>query len=295
MINEEDLPEVAMKFTSFLTHINLYNDDLNFDPKNNKLGIVGEHILKYAGVDLRKLVTVIDSTWTTTHYGTKITYKSKSQSFAFNIAYKTKDGNRAIARVIYDRTQAGDHRGASLTKSGKRYQDWHYRLYKHYEIYDPDRIEVTDDEASIGWTKWQKPWPMTTDLMGYQDAANQALVDKYSEGDKWQRKPKRTKAETSISVEDYYWENGGIAKTSIFNEPVLNFFVMRIEDNGGLKPNLVSDTKTQYEIVHLSNNYSIYNGCLHSSWASNYTVDSQNLFFLDNEPYKVKQLPGIPQ
>ena len=166
--------------------------------------------------------------------------------------------------------------------------------YKNYEAYDPDRVTMTEDEASVGMTKWQAFWPVTDDVMRLKDVTNQAMINKYAKGDKWQKSP-RTTAETSVTRDDYYWENGKFAsnKTSIFKEPVLFVHVMKVTDEGGPTPTLKSQEGTALEIVHMQNDWSLYHGCSQALWSAPYSQDSQNSFFLNNKLFPVKKIAGL--
>ena len=298
LVSEDELPELACRFMSFLSFIESGKEDYQMVLKQGKLGKIGQHILDYAGVDLRKLVTVVDSTWTFTNYNEKKQYESESNPLVFNIAYKSatdhNGSNPHIARCVIDYTQAGSHRSACYTKSGKCLADLRFLCYKNYETYDPERVTITDDEESVGMTKWQALWPTTDDQMRLKDVTDQAMIDKYAKGDKWQKSP-RTTAETSVVTDDYYWKNGAFAtkKTSIFKEPVLFLRVMKVTDEGGPIPQLVSEKKTRLKVVHMQNDAYLYRSNYQTTWAVPYSSDSQTLFFLNNKLFPVKQIPGF--
>ena len=298
LLSEEDLPEFACRFMTFITYLESQKNEYQAIFDQGILGKVGQHILDYAKVDLRKLMSVVDSTWTFTNYNEQKKYASKSTSLAFNVAYKSANdyvgSNQHIARCIIDRTQAGTHRTSCYAKSGHRLENWRFLCYKNYEAYDPDRVTMTEDEASVGMTKWQALWPVTDDVMRLEDVTNQAMINKYAKGDKWQKSP-RTTAETSVIKDDYYWENGKFAsnKSSIFKEPVLFVHVMKVTDEGGRTPTLKSQEGTELKIVHMQNDRTLYHGCSQALWSVPYSQDSQSLFFLNNKLFPVKKIAGL--
>jgi hypothetical protein len=153
---------------------------------------------------------------------------------------------------------------------------------------------MTEDEASVGMTKWQALWPVTDDVMRLKDVTNQAMINKYAKGDKWQKSP-RTTAETSVIRDDYYWENGKFAsnKTSIFKEPVLFVHVMKVTDEGGPTPTLKSQEGTELKIVHMQDDWTLYRGCSQALWSGPYSKDSQRSFFLNNKLFSVKNIAGL--
>lgn len=298
LLSEEDLPEFACRFMTFIMYLEALQNDYQAEFDKGILGKVGQHILDYAKVDLRKLMSLVDSTWTFTNYKEQKKYASKSTSYAFNVAYKSAndyDGsNPHIARCIIDKTQAGTNRTACIAKSGHSINNWRYLCYKNYEAYDPDRVTMTEDEASVGMTKWQALWPVTDDVMRLKDVTNQAMINKYAKGDKWQKSP-RTTAETSVIRDDYYWENGKFAsnKTSIFKEPVLFVHVMKVTDEGGPTPTLKSQEGTELQIVHMQNDWTLYRGNSQALWSGPYSQDSQRSFFLNNKLFSVKNIAGL--
>jgi hypothetical protein len=298
LLSEEDLPEFACRFMTFIMYLEALQNDYQAEFDKGILGKVGQHILDYAKVDLRQLMSSVDSTWTFTNYKQQKQYASISTSYAFNVAYKSANdydaSNPHIARCIIDLTQAGTHRTACVAKSGHNIENWRYLCYKNYEAYDPDRVTMTEDEASVGMTKWQALWPVTDDVMRLKDVTNQAMINKYAKGDKWQKSP-RTTAETSVIRDDYYWENGKFAsnKTSIFKEPVLFVHVMKVTDEGGPTPTLKSQEGTELKIVHMQDDRKLYNGYSQALWSAPYSRDSQSCFFLNNKLFPVKNIAGL--
>ena len=308
IIKENELAEVAARFTY------LYNSLSGNSIPGGKLtldnrGLFGEHIYNYAGVDMNKIIMHRDSVWRFQNYNDKRYYDSESTSYFFNLAYYDGQTNRqAIARIITDVTRAGSHRTACNAKSGSRLDHWQYRFYKHYEVFNPDKMEgPNEDEASVGMTLWQSVWASTDDKMYLDDVTSQQMVNKYAAADKWVRLPQpvpngfeipgtpRTQAEASVRPEDYLWKNGNFAttKTSIFNEPVLFMRVMYVNDNGGKKPNLVSTDGRHLSIVHLLDDRVAYTSFFQSVWAiNNYTEChpiEKSPFWMDNKHIDVTE------
>ena len=299
IVKEEDLPELCVRLgvaMNFLSSNIKPSNDYKLDFENNSLGVIGKHILDYAGVDLLKMFNGVDSTWTVVNYADKKVVNSRSFSLSFNIAYVDGQTNRqAIARIIYDQTQAGNQRGAFKTMSGKHFDSWRLLCYKHYETYNPSLIELTADEESVQMTKWQALWPMTNDKITLQDAADQTMVNKYGSVIKWQKYP-RTVAESSISPEDCLWKNGKFAtdKRSIFNEPVLFLRFMKVEDKKGKTPNLISTDNRRLSIVHLQNDKAAYKSENQSRWVAMYvSISSLKQFYIDNKSSDVPAIAGL--
>ena len=299
IVKEEDLPELCVRLgvaMNFLSSNIMPSNDYKLDFENNSRGVIGKHILDYAGVDLLKMFNGVDSTWTVVNYADKKVVNSRSFSLSFNIAYVDGQTNRqAIARIIYDQTQAGNQRGAFAPISGKRFDSWRLLCYKHYETYNPSLIELTADEASVQMTKWQALWPMTNDKITLQDAADQTMVNKYGSVIKWQKYP-RTVAESSISPEDCLWKNGKFAtdKRSIFNEPVLFLRFMKVEDKNGKTPNLISTDNRRLSIVHLQNDKAAYKSENQSRWVAMYiSIGSLKQFYIDNQSGVVPAIAGL--
>ena len=299
IVKEEDLPELCVRLgvaMNFLSSNNMPSNDYKLDFENNSRGVIGKHILDYAGVDLLKMFNGVDSTWTVVNPSDNKVVNSRSFSLSFNIAYVDGQTNRqAIARIIYDQTQAGNQRGAFTAISGKKFDSWRLLCYKHYETYNPSLIELTADEASVQMTKWQALWPMTNDKITLQDAADQTMVNKYGSVIKWQKYP-RTVAESSISPEDCLWKNGKFAtdKRSIFNEPVLFLRFMKVEDKKGKTPNLISTDNRRLSIVHLQNDKAAYKSENQSRWVAMYvSISSLKQFYIDNKSSDVPAIAGL--
>ncbi len=309
LITEDNMMDVAMKLSELYALLSGSEENSGIQLTVSKLGKIGEHILNYTGVDLRKIYMVRDSVWEFTNYNTKIKYQSKSVNAFFNLAYNNPESrSQAIARVITDVTQAGTKRMSCQGISGS-IQNWQYRVYKHYEVYDTTRMAgPTENERSVGMTLWQSPWASATDKMYLSDVTSQQKIDKYAAADKWVRLPQetpggivpggpRTKAETTARGEDYLWKYTDFAttKTSIFNEPVLFLRVKYIVDKGiGNKPNLIATDGTKLKIVHMQDNSKFYQTRYQAFWGQNRYVFSYErpAFWLDNKYY---QFAGWPK
>ena len=302
-VPEDELAETVMRLLEMYGNLaDMQMEEYKLSLKSGTLGRIGQHIYDYAQVDLRELMCRIDSTWTYTDSRNGEKHESLSSSYLFNVAYgSNKDPeNSSLARVVFDYTQAGSARGNAVAKSGKNYQNWRFLCYTKYETYDPSRITLTEDEESVGMTKWNALWPMTDDKMMFKDVTNQTMVDKYAKGDKWQKLGKRRSKAGYGRIEDYYWSNHyrefsghGIGSVFSEDEPVLFFHVMKVTDKGGTYPNLTSQAGTRLSVVHLQNDPVLYRQNFQSVYAGNYSVDSQTLFYLNNQLYKAKQIPGF--
>jgi hypothetical protein len=274
------------------------------------LGNIGEHIKKHTSVELNKIVVWRDSVWHFKNYNEQKWYDSKSVNYFFNIAYNDGSKRQAIARVVNDITQAGDNRSACKGKNGK-IEFWRYCIYKHYEVYDPEKMQgPSDNLASVGMTEWQSPWAISDDKMYLDDVTKKEMVNKYAAADKWVRLPyvmagvksdqgePRTKVEATASPTDYLWKDGSFVtnKTSIFNEPVLFMRVMWVEDNNNNVPNLVSTDGRKLTIVHMQNDDNLYRPLTQCVWVQTvynncYPLESC-AYFLDNQSYNM--WPGWP-
>ena len=162
----------------------------------------------------------------------------------------------------------------------------------------PDRIELTDDEVSLGMAPWHARWPVTSVKMNCQDVNDQDMVNTYAPGDKWQKNPRKT-AESGVGISEYYWDayygKFKSKATSIFKEPVLAFFVMKITDNGGRYPNTKSQNGCNYRISHLQNDENLYRAGLQALPSIIYNASRKKLFYLDNKLYEIKAIPGMDQ
>ena len=86
---------------------------------------------------------------------------------------------------------------------------------------------------------------------------------------------------------------GTIQRTNIFNEPVSFLRVMKVTDNGGKKPNLVSQDGRRLTVVHLQNDATAYSGHMQGVWSASYCASAnQGLFSFDNQTYYPPLVPG---
>ncbi len=141
------------------------------------------NIKLYAGIDLEDLFVVRDSTWTFKDYkGTSATFASQSSSPTYMLAFRNSDTQKQhLMRVIFDNTQAGTKR----TAAPNSHEDYHSRLYKHYQYYDASKIEELDEtEKKLGMTKYQKHWPVGSENIYLDDITNINIINKYAK-DKW--------------------------------------------------------------------------------------------------------------
>lgn len=313
--NEDGAIKLATSFLCMIMESRNWSGNYQFVPGTvaNSLGSVFQHILDYTGIDLSKAATVVDSTWTFTGWNLERTsskqYNSRSGPTILNFAYDDgTQGKQAIIRAIIDNTQAGSARTSCRAKSGTKYEDAYFRLYKHYETFDTSRMRsMTEDEKSLGMTEYCLPWAMTQEKMYLQDVANQSMVDLHAKDDKWVRLPlntganqpvgarrsPRTRAESSAKPVDYIGHYSGNAaiKTNIFNEPVIFARVMYVEDNGGKKPNLVSKDGRKLKVVHMQDDGTLYRGSKQASWALQYSVAGPSFYTLDNVKFTAPSLP----
>ena len=316
--DDAEAAKIAAYWINTMENLTNNKDQLRYDRYPDKQrSILFDHVLEYANVDIHKVFTVMDSTfrfrsWHADH--TRLDYEnSQSKPYIFNIAVDDgSQGKQALLRVLFDDTEAGNKRAACLDSLGKKHQDMRIRYYKHYQTYDPSRIrDLTAGERSLEMTKYQLPWPMTGDRLYLQDVTSQALVDRHAHDDKWARlplvkgenipsemRPKRTTAESSVKPRDYigiYGRNGILPQEHMFNETVLFFRVMYVDDPGTSKtPPLVSKDGRKLTIVHLLDDKSAYTGVMQTCWAWSYQTYSkqEGLVTMDNEPYKLPEIQG---
>ena len=298
-------------FINQLMQISDVNYQYNPTTSNPKLGRILEHIKQFAGVNLDAKLVTADSTFTFTDRNNN-TFDSRSRSPIWNIAYN--DGNntkQAILRVIYDNTQAGNKRSECIAKNGKRLQDWHYRVYQHYEHFDPAQTrEFKEEESQLGMTKWNLPWAMTTDKICLQDIASADMVTRHAKDDKWvtlplyksatevgPRRTPRTQAVASVYPKDCIGADND-NRAGMFNESVWFVRIMKVEDNGGTskKPNLTSTDGRKLTVVHMQDDAWLYNSTFQGIWCVPWEViiDS-DLFFLDNRVHKLPLVDGWGQ
>ena len=310
---EEELPEVVARLFAGLINTARGVKGDPFEPGiNGHRGQVMEHVKEYAKVDWMNMVVARDSVFTFTSRGS--TYHSVSSSQMFCIAYDDGSRNKqAIARFCLDNTQAGTERGKCkvVREDGKEvtYNDFYFRLDKYYHTYAPDYMrEPTFDEKYLGMNTWCLPWAVTTDKMYLDDLAYQNKVDRYAKDDKWvtlpltnygSETPKREQPRTEkqdISLWRYYGDYmAPISEQylSMYNEPILFLRVMKVIDRGGNIPNLVSTDGRKLSIVHLQNDYNLYENQAQSQWVYAYQGMRKGIFTIDNEVFTLPIIPGM--
>ena len=155
---------------------------------------------------------------------------------------------------------------------------------------------------------WCLPWAVTTDKMYLDDLAYQNKVDRYAKDDKWvtlpltnygSETPKREQPRTEkqdISLWRYYGDYmNPISEQylSMYNEPILFLRVMKVIDRGGNIPNLVSTDGRKLSIVHLQNDYNLYENQAQSQWVYAYQGMRKGIFTIDNEVFTLPIIPGM--
>jgi hypothetical protein len=73
---------------------------------------------------------------------------------------------------------------------------------------------------------------------------------------------------------------------------ILFFRVMKVTDNGGNVPNLVSQDGRKLYVVHLQDDKMLYRQYFQSFWAFGYQTHRNKIFFLNNKQHTVKAIPG---
>lgn len=80
----------------------------------------------------------------------------------------------------------------------------------------------------------------------------------------------------------------------MFNEPVLFFRIMYVEDNGEKKTEFTSTDHRKLTIVHTLNSSFLYKNLFQSKWAGEWnTFNVGGLLFLDNKNLKLENINGI--
>lgn len=304
IIKEEEAMDLAVRICEFINDICHSTDsELAWTEINNR-GLIVNHIMQHAGVDFTQLLTIRDSIFHFTNNKGKA-YDSPSKSVCINLAYD--DGSefeQPILRIVVDGTLGGGERNNCVTLSGKNLQDIYFRIYKHYEEYDPTKMrELTADEKGLGLTKWQTPWPVTDRKMKLQDVMSSFMVGWHGGMDKWVRLPywtpqgtkangrARTTAEEHCLPKDYAWDSKNRKpvepnKRTIFNERVLFLRTMTIRDNGGTEPNLVSNDGRRLSVVSLTNSKKVYQQSNQGNTWMYYNAHMEGgLYELDNKVY----------
>ena len=311
ILTEEDLPFFAYYWAQFYSSAANTKPNKEYKPldlETNQLGDLGEHIKKYADIDIRDIVLQRDSTWR--FYSKGKWYDSPSTGNRFwNIAYSDgRTDRQPVARMIFDYTQAGNSRGDCYGSDGKKYMDFFWRLYKHYETYDPARITLNQVQKDFGMTEWNGTWPITSRLIFLQDLSDDLQVRGHAYPDKWTRlgyykdgshidkATERTTVETDCKVSDYVLsKDQRTPRKGMWNEPVLIVRLMKVKDNGGNVPNLTSTDGRKLRVVHLRDSEAIYKFRPHVSAILGIPAHTSLCFFLDNQLYKLPKIPGMEQ
>ena len=294
---EEDLPEVSLRLMEFYETLLTANPPYKLNLTRDTLGFIARHILTYADVDVRKLVTKVDSTWKFYSNTVMKDISSKSTSYVSSIAYEDNTNQQAIARFVIDHTQSGDERTACVAKSGANFQYSRYLVYKNYEKYDSSKIVLTDDEASLKMNKWQALWPVSDTKMHLQDVEDRNMVSQFANHNKWIPEWQQ-RVMTGSSTPRYYGWNSethsfATNNTSLLMDKVLFFRVMKVTDNGGKTPNLTSQEGRKLTVVHMQNDKTLYKQGFQASFASNYTAHRSEFYYINNKKYTVKPIPGM--
>ena len=311
----DQIQECAMRLYAML-HSDGYTNalEVNLTP-SSQLGVIGEHILRYTGVNMKDLFVTLDSVWnvgsTDVNGGNFQMLQSHSNSKALCLAYDDgSNDHQAVARLICDDTQAGNYRSTYVYVNGKKYMFPNPRtlIYTKYERFDPS----TSTPKPEGWTEfggtdWQWLWSCAdTPVMTLQDLTDINKVRTYGSADKWVRLPlsvesqyyrgsqyltrrsPRTTAETSVSPADFFYKDGQFATTkrSLWNEPVLFMRFMTVSDKGHREVNLTSTDGKRLKVVHLQGYEEVYKGGNQHTWAGPYTV---NETYFNNVPIEIPQ------
>lgn len=275
ILTEDEIEDAATIFINGVYSTGMYSmSGVQFS--GDSLG-VWKNARDFAGIDMHKLVMIRDSVWAF-HGSNDEDIKSPSRNFFSNFAYKGKDGQLKVMRGIFNMTYSGDRRTSAPVVNGIKLDHQRITMFKHYEVFDPSRMEpLTDDHKTAKMTLWQLDWPVSDDEMRFSDLSNQAMVDKYAAKDKWVRLPlngttQRRQPRTAANGNDMGWRQylynratGNFANPnalSMFNEPILFMRVMKVTDNGGLTPNLISQDGRRLTVVSLQDNETIYRASL---------------------------------
>ncbi len=309
IITSEELKDFIFFFTYNLAILKDYKDEFYYKGVANP-GVQNLHLRDYADVDISRLFVSRDSTWRFYKATTNQYFDSESVSSFYNVAYNDGDNSsQAIARVIFDMTQAGTHRTAT---PDPRYHDAHARAYKHYFDTSWTPVRMPDEsEQSMGLTPWHMPWAVGNQRITLQDVANGNMVAAQSWNDKWvtlpwslgeewetetERGKMRTAIETSADPADYLWNpqtrDFATKKTHMYNEPVLFMRMMKVNDTGRFPTLQSADGKVKFSILHHQNSERAYTLGIGKVWANPYEVERENLLEIDNELIKLPKLEG---
>ena len=299
ILTEDEIEDAATIFINGVYSTSMYSmPGVQFS--GDSLG-VWKNARDFAGIDMHKLVMIRDSVWEF-HGSNNEDIKSSSRNFFSNFAYKGKDGQLKVMRGIFNMTYSGDRRTSAPVVNGSSLDYQRITMFKHYEVFDQSRMEpLTDDHKTAKMTLWQLDWPVSDDEMRFSDLSNQAMVDKYAAKDKWVRLPlngttQRRQPRTAVNGNDMGWRQylynratGNFANPnalSMFNEPILFMRVMKVTDNGGLTPNLISQDGRRLTVVSLQDNETIYRASLIMlTYYGLYSFFESNAVLIDNQEW----------
>ncbi len=309
IVTSEELKDLVFFFSYHLSVLSDYPEDYKYSAVSNP-GAQFIHLRDYADVDISRLFVVRDSTWTFYKASTKQTLESKSTSRFYNVAYNDGDNSaQAIARVVYDYTQAGTQRTAT---PDPRYKNSIVRAYKHYFDTSWTPVRMPDaSEQSMGLTPWHMPWAVSDQRITLQDVADAGTVAVQSWNDKWvtlpwslkdewvaeqERGKMRTVIETSADPADYLWNprtrDFATPKTHMYNEPVLFIRMMKVNDPGRFPTLQSADGKVKFSILHHQNSERAYMLGVGRLWGNAYEAVRENLLEIDNEVIEFPKLEG---
>ena len=305
IVKEDEVDDVALRVLW-----SMFNTQQIKDPKYDGPNNLGIWLNAYfCNIDFSKLFCEYDSVWH--FYNNNKDWDSPSVSYGTNVAYIGNDGQLKLVRCIGDMTFAGNHRTNSPKINGKKLDYMKYAYFKHYEVYDESKIEpLTDEEKNAKMTLWQKPWPVTGDEMRFNDLYDQAMVNKYAANDKWVRLPEhytkqgrqpRTAANSNnITWQQYLYKRekqdfANPAAVSMFNEPILLMRVMKVTDNGGLRPNLMSQDGRKLTVLKLHDNAYFYQSGQNGFWNNvmKFNYESSGDVTLDNKDWNTVRPLGL--
>ena len=290
IVTEEDVTDLGVRF---ITGLALLPPD--YKPLwRQKRGPLWEHVKEHTGLDFNDLIVGRDSTWTFTTKGN--TYASKSTSYFLNMAYIGTDGQIYVMRVILDDTHVGTQRASAP----KTHQDHKFCLYKQYQAYVPDQIQLTDADIALGMTKYNGVWPVTGEKMAYEHLYDNGKVQAAVKDDKWVPLPWEGETQRHIPtmtasanndfnrfLPDRLTGQFPADHMGMFDEPVLVVRLMKVTDNGGKIPNILSQDGRRLTKVHVQDLRNYYRGELNDVSYLNFKA-FLDAIFVDNELYQMK-------
>ena len=297
ILTEDEISDAASIFVNGVYSTTKYGD-VAF--KNDNLG-VWQNARDIAGIDMHKLVMLRDSVWAV-HGSNNRDTVIMSTNFFFNFAYRGNDGQLKVMRGIYNMTYSGNARTSAPIINGKKLDYPRLNMFKHYEVFDQSRMEpLTAEHETAKMTLWQLDWPVSNDEMRFSDLTNQGMVDKYAAADKWVRLPltgttQRRQPRTAANGNDIAWRQylynradrnfANPNALSMFNEPILFMRVMKVTDNGGVSPNLMSQDGRRLAVVSMQDNEYIYrNGFVAAAYDALFYLFFPHDVSIDNQQW----------